>query len=157
MCQKRIWVYEERRGRRKQPYAVRTPLGWTLIGRLNSSSAAKEAQVHFVRGSQEMLSSQLKRMYGAEFSECLASSKLAMSGEDRRALTILENSAPLVDGHYQLALPWRYRPPSLKKNRYVALASSPRKEISEGFVLDGEILQDHERVHREGLCQESPR
>ena len=114
------WVYDERRGRRKQPYAVRTPLGWTLIGRLNSS-AAKEAQVSFVRASQEMLSSQLRRMYDAEFSECLASSKLAMSGEDRRALAILENSARLVDGHYQLALPWRYRPPSLKDNRCVAL------------------------------------
>ena len=115
------WVYDERRGRRKQPYTVRTPLGWTLTGRLNSSSAAKEANVNFIRGSQEMLWSQLKRMYDAEFSECLASSKLAMSGEDRRALTILENSARLVDGHYQLALPWRYRPPSLKDNRCVAL------------------------------------
>ena len=68
-----------------------------------------------------MLSSQLRRMYDAEFSECLASTKLAMSGEDRRALAILENSARLVDGHYQLALPWRYRPPSLKNNRCVAL------------------------------------
>ena len=68
-----------------------------------------------------MLSSQLRRMYDAEFSECLASSKLAMSGEDRQALAILENSACLVDGHYQLALPWRYKPPSLKNNRCVAL------------------------------------
>ena len=115
------WVYDERRGRRKQPYAVRTPLGWTLIGRLNRSSVAKEAQVNYIRGSHEMLSSQLRRMYDAEFSERLASSKLAMSGEDRRALAILENSARLVDGHYQLSLPWRYRPPSLKNNRCVAL------------------------------------
>ena len=45
------WVYEETRGRRKQSYAVRIPLGWTLIGRLHSSSAAREAQVHYVRGS----------------------------------------------------------------------------------------------------------
>ena len=115
------WVYDERSGRRKQPYAVRTPLGWMLIGRLNRSSAAKEAQVNYIRGSHEMLSSQLRRMYDAEFSESLASSKLTMSGEDRRALAILQNSARLVDGHYQLALPWRYRPPSMKNNRCVAL------------------------------------
>ena len=69
-----------------------------------------------------MLSSQLRRMYDAEFSECLASSKLAMSGEDRQALAILENSACLVDGRYQLALPWHYKPPSsLKNNCFVAL------------------------------------
>lgn len=93
------WIYEETRGRGKQLYAVRTPLGWTLIGRLNCFLAGKEAQVNFIRGTQEMLSSQLRRMYDAEFSECLASSKLAISGEDRRALAILENSALLVDGH----------------------------------------------------------
>ena len=57
------WVYEKRRGRRKQPYAVRTPLCWMLIGRLNSSSLAQEARVNFIRGGQEMLSSQLRRMY----------------------------------------------------------------------------------------------
>ena len=67
-----------------------------------------------------MLSSQLRRMHDAEFSECLASSKLAMSDEDRRALAVLENSARLVDGHYQLTLPLRYRHPSLKNNRCVA-------------------------------------
>ena len=39
------------------------------------------------------------RMYDAEFSERLASSKLAMSGEDHQALAVLENSARLVDGH----------------------------------------------------------
>ena len=49
-----------------------------------------------------MLSSQLKRMYDAEFSECLAISKLAMSSEDRRALAIPENSALLVDCRFQL-------------------------------------------------------
>ena len=115
------WVYEERCGGRKQPYAVRTPLRWTLIGRLDSSSTAEEGRVNFIGGSQEMLSSQLRRMYNAEFSESLASSELAMSGEDRGALSILENSARLVDDHYQMALPWRYKPPCLKNNRCVAL------------------------------------
>ena len=57
-------VYEEKHGRQKQPYAVRSPLGWTLIGGLNRSSA-KEAQVNYITGSQEMLSSQLKRFYNA--------------------------------------------------------------------------------------------
>ena len=68
-----------------------------------------------------MLSSQLRRMHNAEFSKSLASSELAMSGEDRQALAILENSARLVDDHYQMALPWGYKPPCLKNNRYVAL------------------------------------
>ena len=67
-----------------------------------------------------------------------------MSGEDRPALAILENSARLVDGHYQLALPWRDIPPSLKNNGCVAFAqaSFSREEVSEGSISDGEILQD---------------
>ena len=35
------WVFEQRRGRRKQPYAViRTPLGWTVIGPLGQTSSS---------------------------------------------------------------------------------------------------------------------
>ena len=115
-----------------------------LIGRLNRSSAAKEPQVNYIRGNHEILSSQLRRMYDAKFSEYLVSSKLAMSGEDHQALTVIENSARLVDGHYQLALPWRYIPPSLRNNGCVAFAqaSFSREEVSEGSISDGEILQD---------------
>ena len=140
------WVCEERRGRRKKPYAVRTPLGWTLIGRLDSFSTAKERRVNFKGGCQEMLSSQLRRMYNAEFSESLASTELAMSGEDRRALAILENSARLVDGHYQMALPWSYKPPCLKNNRCVALR---RLHVLEKRFHKDPTLQNHRRIHQE--------
>jgi hypothetical protein len=40
-----------------------------------------------------------------------------MSVEDRKALSIMENSAKLVDGHYQIALPWRNGTPSLPNNK----------------------------------------
>jgi len=53
-----------------------------LTGCLNST-AEKEVQASFMKGSQEMLSSQLRRMYDTEFSESLASSRLAMSSADR--------------------------------------------------------------------------
>ena len=65
------WVFEQRCGRRKQPYAVRTPLGCTLIGPLGQTSTS-EAQVNLVCGGQEMLSNQFKRVYDAEFSEFLS-------------------------------------------------------------------------------------
>ena len=85
------WVFELRRGRRKQPYAVRTHLGWTLIGPLGQTSSSV-AQVNFVCGGQEMLSNQFKRLYDAEFSESLSCTKQALSVEDHRALAILESS-----------------------------------------------------------------
>ena len=67
-----------------------------------------------------MLSNQFKRLYDAEFSESLSCTKQALSVEDHRALANLESSARKVDGHYQLALPWRFQTPCLPNNRSVA-------------------------------------
>ena len=114
------WVFEQRRGSRKQPYAVRTPLGWTLIGPLGEALSS-EAQVNFISGGQELLSTQFKRLYGTEFSESLSCTKQAFSVEDHRALAILESSARKVDGHYQLSLPWCFQTPCLQNNRSVAV------------------------------------
>ena len=113
------WVFEERRGRRKQPRAARTLLGWTLIGPVGGSSNP-EATVSFLSGGQETLSAQIERMYNAEFGESSASSKEMMSIEDRRALAIMERTVQMVDGHYQLSLPWKYDNPCLPNNRPMA-------------------------------------
>ena len=113
------WVIEQRLGRRKQPYAVRTLLGWTLVG---PTGTARDNKVHvnLVNSDQEVLSEQLHRMYNAEFNESPYSVSETMSIEDRRALSMMEHSTRKVDGHYQLGLPWRYSPPCLSNNRSMA-------------------------------------
>ena len=68
-----------------------------------------------------MISSQPKRLYDADFNESLSNVKQAMSIEDQRALAILESSACLRNGHYQLPLPWRFKSPCLPNNRDVAV------------------------------------
>ena len=40
--------------------------------------------------------------------------------EDQRALRIMEDSVEKVAGHYQVALPWRHKPPFLPDNRVAA-------------------------------------
>ena len=40
-----------------------------------------------------------------------------MSQNDRHALEIIENSAKLVDSHYEIGLPWKNNPPSLQSNK----------------------------------------
>ena len=114
------WVFEERRGRRKQPCAARMLLGWTLIGPLSSTNH-RVASVNFLSGGLEPLSVQIERMYNADFRETTVSSKEMMSSEDRRALAIMESTVQIVDGHYQLSLPWKYENPNLPNNRAMAL------------------------------------
>ncbi|XP_048587702.1 uncharacterized protein LOC125570270 [Nematostella vectensis] len=111
------WTYEERRGRRKQTYAARTILGWTVVGPLVQTNNDEEDFIFACEA--ETLTHQIRRMYDADFAESPSSGK-SMSVEDKRALAIMESSACLVDGHYQLSLPWKYQPPCLPDNRVVA-------------------------------------
>ena len=45
-----FWVLEERRGNRGEPYAIRTPLGWTLMGPVGGIDCReRHLNVNFVR------------------------------------------------------------------------------------------------------------
>jgi len=54
--------------------------------------------------------------------------------EDERALEIMEITLKMVDGHFQVALPWRHDPPFLPNNRIVA--------ERRGFLLKKRLLKD---------------
>ena len=114
------WVCDQRRGRHAQPYAVCTPLGWTLMGPLNSCDRDCFS-VNFVHHDDKTLHQQMESMFRSDFNEPMMSSKVAMSVEDRRALSQMENSVKLVNGHYQLELPWRHKPLNLPNNCEFAL------------------------------------
>ena len=55
-----------------------------------------------------------------EFNDSQFSTEKGMSQEDKRALTIMEESAELRDGHYEIELPWKVSPPDLPNNKTVA-------------------------------------
>ena len=100
------------------PYAVRTLLGWTLNGPLgipnSSNHTANRIQSH------ANLNLQFERFCEMEFNDSQFSTEKGMSQEDKRALTIMEESAELRDGHYEIALPWKVFPPELPNNKIVA-------------------------------------
>ena len=104
---------EIRRGARGQPYAVNTPLGWTVYGPMGEPDS-DGVHVNFVRSDyEEMLSKQLEHLYNAEFGDTLVDVEQSLSFEDRRAMQIMDESVALVNGHYQLRLPFWQSPPCL--------------------------------------------
>ena len=113
------WVFDQRRGRRGQPYAVCTPLGWTLMGPLNSCDRDCFS-VNFVCHDDGTLHRQMESMFRSDFNEPMISSKAAMSVEDQRALLQMETSVKLMNGYYQLGLPWRHKSVNLPNNRKFA-------------------------------------
>ena len=77
--------------------------------------------MNFVRHDDAMLHQQMERMFRNDFIEPIVASKTAMSVEDRRALAQMEASVKIVNGHYQLGLPWRKKSVRLPNSREFAM------------------------------------
>jgi len=55
-----------------------------------------------------------------EFNDSQYDGKTTMSQDDKQALSIMEETVQLKDGHYEMALPWKHSPPHLSNNKVVA-------------------------------------
>ena len=73
-----------------------------------------------IEKKEDVLTQQLERFWQSENAGLIPDYKVSMSVEDKRALAVMESSAKLVDGHYQVALPWRESVPKLPNNRVLA-------------------------------------
>lgn len=65
----------------------------------------------------EVLQEQLEKLWKTDFRDSVVSSSTSPSIEDKKALEKMERSIKMVDGHYQVALPWRTDPPCFPNNR----------------------------------------
>ena len=68
----------------------------------------------------EELHQQLERLWKTDFENTEVETKVCASVEDKRAQEIMEGSLQRVDGHLQVALPWRHDPPYLLNNKMLA-------------------------------------
>ena len=125
------------------PYAVKTALGWCLSGPLPNSPPLDSVSCnrihlseHQVRVYDTGIKEMMLQMYETDFSESLSCPDCAskapaytllhqegrtMSQEDKKFLALMESEAKLVDGHYQLPLPFRQPEVSMPNNRSQAV------------------------------------
>ena len=118
-------VHEEcRRGRSGEPYAVRTVLGWAVLGPVNvaNGSSSQVANVNFVKYGDELSDQQMRQFLRLDDIDMNRSSKKAMSVEDQEALKRMENSVQIVDGHYEIGMLWKSVTPWLPNNKQMAEA-----------------------------------
>ena len=64
-----------------------------------------------------MLKQQVEGLWKTDFGDTLVNTRPSHSMEDKRALNMMQESFVKVNGHYQVALPWRSFPPYLPDNR----------------------------------------
>ena len=93
--------------------------------------------MNFTRTDQERLNAQLERMSlrNEEYNEASTVLEGGMSFEDRKAQEIVDRSVTLLDGHYQVKLPFRQDPLPPRPTRQ---SPSDREEINGVELEDAE-------------------
>ena len=118
-------VHEEfRRGGSGEPHAVRTVLGWAVLGPVDAANAmcSQPKNVNFVKYGDELLDHQMKQFLRLEDIDMNRSSKKRMSIKDQEALKRMENSVSVEGGHYEVGMLWKSDTPWLPNNKQTAEA-----------------------------------
>ena len=103
-------VVEARYGTVDQTSAVRSVLGWSLVGPAEDDWVRSKAfSVSYVKSDNIALNESMQRMYDTDFVTKVKTDNKLLSVNGQRALGIMEKSIKKVDGHYQVALPWEVR------------------------------------------------
>ena len=133
-------VHEEcRKGKAGEPYAVRTMLGWAVLGPVDAVSSLnpQKVNVNFVKYGSELSDQEMEQFLRLEDVDMNKSSKKGMSIEDQESFNKMKNSVRLVNGHYSVGMLWKSEDPWLPDNRQMAearLQSLKRKlERDENF------------------------
>ena len=87
------WTLEQRTGSRKQPYAVRTLLGWVIRGPLEENRL-EEGKVNCIQLVENDIGQQLERLYHAEFSDT-ENLERTYSMDDLKAINIVTVSSEI--------------------------------------------------------------
>ncbi|KAJ8035403.1 hypothetical protein HOLleu_22626 [Holothuria leucospilota] len=139
-----FWVLEERRGRRKEPYAIRSILGWTLIGPIKVNEGQSSFHTHYVKHEDTLLERQVKRFWENDMGDLMIDIQERESIEDRRAKSIMEKSFVKVDGHYQMGLPWHHGEPVFPINSpYV---EARLRLLKKRFEKDSELYTNYKET-----------
>lgn len=113
------WVVESKYGGHDDPYAIRTPLGWMILGPISSGGSARASlnSLHLI-GDETL--KKFEDVIQSEFTGLTSMCK-GNSREDLIALSCVRENTRLVDHHYEVPLPWKAGCPSLQTNRVMAI------------------------------------
>ena len=97
------------------PYAVRTVLGWSVVGTIKPGASSHS---HFVFRTQvkEVSPRQIKDMYDHDYNE-LSNKGVPYSNEDVKFMKKMEGIRHQENGHYEIPLPFTSERPQLPNNR----------------------------------------
>ncbi|CAH8529704.1 unnamed protein product [Schistosoma bovis] len=108
------WVLDQRLGGRKNPYAVKTLLGWTVFGPASCPEYRRSVVNH--TSKVQTLENEISELYDVEFSDAYSSNK-SLSVDDKAAIKIVEGGTRFDNGHLVVSIPWK-KDPNMKVDNY---------------------------------------
>ncbi len=138
-CPQALAPTEVKRGEGNQPFAVKTELGWSVVGRIGCEEDESHvshttkvvaddplidarAEIHFTnqtRVKEEMAPSTIVEILESDFQERKCGK--AMSQEDLRFMKIIEDGIHKdEEGFYEMPLPFKNNRPSLPSSKFMA-------------------------------------
>jgi hypothetical protein len=102
-----------------EPWAFKYKLGWALMGPTNREPS-NHVDVHLLQSSNAdaeglCLKDQVSRYFKEDGLGVVSDRRKVMSIEDRKALKMMEESATIVDNHYEVGMLWNRDNPSALK------------------------------------------
>ena len=145
---------EVRQSENGDPFATRTILGWVLNGPLGRKET-KAPATHYVQAG-DILNKQFENFCNMEFNDVkYESSEIAMSQNDKKALDIMENTTKMVNGHYEIGLPWKNNPPHLENNKLQA--EQRLRSLRKRLQRDPQLLNKYKTFMNDLLCKDYAR
>ena len=148
---------DTRVGTRGQPIAVRTPLGWSLLGPSLSVSTSNNCQVNYVK-AEETLQRQIDTLWENDFGNSMSVLDVPSSREDRMVFDLMQNSIRSIDGHYSLPLPWRSNVKLPANNLSLAQQrlASLKKRLTKDQVFHDQYTKVVETYIEKGYARKIP-
>lgn len=128
---------EVKRGKPNEPIAIKSCIGWSILGGCPSVPSSTPVQVNLINGEDVTLSDQLEEFWRVESYGTSKCETKPLSVEDQRAMNLISNSICKHDGHYEMGLLWKSDNPVLPYNR--TLAEARLQHLKRRFLRDPEL------------------
>ncbi|XP_050417733.2 uncharacterized protein LOC126831129 [Patella vulgata] len=140
---------EIRHSQNNGPFAVRTKFGWLINGPFGKN-ASQQRTCNFMRKDVE-LNQQFEQFCNYEFNDSIDDTLVTMSREDSKALSVFEQSINLVDGHYEVSLPWKHDQLQLPNPRI--MAEHRLMLLKRRFLKDAVLFEKYSEIINELLSK----
>lgn len=143
-----------RKGKRHQPVASRTPLGWVLHG--TRSRHTGRYTVNFINDRDEDMNEQLREYFALE--SLMIQPKQPVSDTHARAISILDTGVIEKDGRYEVPLLWKQEDSTLPDNYDSTLKrlQNIERKLDHDPQLKIEYSKQMEALIEKGYAERAP-